>query len=321
MGEGRARRERPTAARHMTGKRAPASCRHPVPRPGLASGDDPGYAGRSRTSLPGVPRLERSYYHQYFFFEQDNWWFVSRRRILLALLRRTLPVREGLRILDAGCGTGINLEYLSEFGDVTGVDFADEAIEFCRRRGHDAVRQADLTHLDGWPDGEWDLVTALDVVEHIEDDGAVVRELVRVTRPGGYLLITVPAFPALWSDHDVVNHHKRRYRAHELRALVEGNGCELVRFTYMNSLLFPIAWLVRTWQQARRKLLGATDRVPHTDFVDYHPVVNAMLQAAFTSETPLVTTVGLPFGLSLVCLARKRPAAREAPPPPAGPSA
>ena len=83
--------------------------------------------------------MERTYYHEYFFFEQDNWWFVSRRRILLALLRRALPERRGLRVLDAGCGTGINLEYLAEFGDVTGVDFADEAINFCRRRGQESV--------------------------------------------------------------------------------------------------------------------------------------------------------------------------------------
>jgi SAM-dependent methyltransferase len=265
--------------------------------------------------------MERSYYQEYFFFEQDNWWFVSRRRILLALMRRSLPVRRGLRVLDAGCGTGINLEYLTEFGTVTGVDFADEAIEFCRRRGNDGVRKADLTHLDGWPDGEWDLVTALDVVEHIDDDRAAVRELVRVTKPGGHLLVTVPAFPALWSEHDEVNHHRRRYRASELRALLEGSGCELVRFTYMNSLLFPIAWIVRTWQRARRRVLGPPDHPPRTDFVDYHPVVNALLQAAFTSETPLVTTVGLPFGLSLVCLARKRPAAPAAPPAPSAPGA
>lgn len=252
--------------------------------------------------------MERTYYREYYFFEQDNWWFVSRRRILLALLRRTLPRRESLRILDAGCGTGINLEYLSEFGDVTGVDFADEAIDFCRRRGNASVRQADLTSLTGWADGEWDLVTALDVVEHIDDDHAAVRELVRVTKPGGHFLVTVPAFPALWSDHDEVNHHKRRYRAPELRALVEASGCEIVRFTYMNSLLFPVAWLVRTWQRLRRSLFGPPNHPPRTDFVDYHPVVNSFLQAAFTAETPLVTTVGLPFGLSLVCLARKKAA-------------
>ncbi|GJM44955.1 MAG: methyltransferase [Gemmatimonadota bacterium] len=250
--------------------------------------------------------MERSYYQEYFFFEQDNWWFVSRRRILLALLRRALPAKSGLQILDAGCGTGINLEYLAEFGNVTGVDFADEAIAFCQRRGNDSVRKADLTDLDGWPDAEWDLVTALDVIEHIDDDRSVVRELVRVTKPGGHLLVTVPAFPALWSEHDEVNHHKRRYRARELRTLLEENGCEVVRFTYMNTVLFPMAWLVRTWQQIRRRFQAPAEHAPKTDFVDYHPVVNSLLQFTFTAEAPFVTTTGLPFGLSLVCLVRKR---------------
>ncbi len=249
--------------------------------------------------------MERTYYREYFFFEQDNWWFVSRRRILMALLRRRLPKASGLKILDAGCGTGINLEYLAEFGDVTGVDFAEEAIDFCRRRGNGSVRRADLTRMEGWPDGEWGLVTALDVIEHIDDDRAVVRELLRVTKPGGHLLITVPAFPALWSEHDEVNHHKRRYRASELKNLVRESGGEVVRFTYMNSLLFPIAWVVRTWQRARRAMFGPPDHPPRTDFQDYHPVVNALLQATFTAEIPLVVSTGLPFGLSMVCLVRK----------------
>jgi len=252
--------------------------------------------------------VERSYYREYFFFEQDNWWFVSRRRILLAVLRRFLPRRSDLDILDAGCGTGINLDYLAEFGRVTGADDAEEAIAFCRKRGNDRVSRADLTRLDGWPDDRYDLVTALDVVEHIDDDRAAVRELVRVTRPGGHLLVTVPAFPGLWSDHDEVNHHKRRYRGREIRDLLASNGCDVVRFTYMNAFLFPVAWLVRTWQQARRRVLGPTSHPPRTDFVDYHPVVNGLLTAIFTAEIPLVTGIGLPFGLSAVCLARKRPA-------------
>ena len=250
--------------------------------------------------------MERSYYREYFFFEQDNWWFVSRRRILLSVLRTSLPRGGHLDILDAGCGTGINLDYLAEFGRVTGVDVAEEAIEFCRRRGNDQVRRADLTHLDGWADAQFDLVTALDVVEHIDDDRAAVRELVRVTRPGGYLLVTVPSFPALWSDHDEVNHHKRRYRGREIRDLLSACGCDIVRFTYMNAFLFPVAWLVRTWQQARRRIFGPPGHPPRTDFVDYHPVVNALLIAIFTAETPLVTTTGLPFGLSALCLVRKR---------------
>lgn len=252
--------------------------------------------------------MERTYYREYFFFEQDNWWFVSRRRILMAVLRRYLPPRRDLEILDAGCGTGINLDYLAEFGRVTGVDGSAEAIEFCRKRGHDGVVQADLTRLDGWADGRFDLVTALDVLEHIDDDRSAVRELVRVMRPGGMMLVTVPAFPGLWSAHDEVNHHKRRYRGAEIRQLLASHGCDLERFTYMNTFLFPLAWLVRTWQQARRRILGPSSHPPRTDFVDYHPVINALLLAIFTSETPLVTTSGLPFGLSALCLARKRAA-------------
>ena len=250
--------------------------------------------------------MERSYYREYFFFEQDNWWFVSRRRILMAVLRRFLPSRSGLMVLDAGCGTGINLDYLGEFGVVTGTDASEEAIEFCRARGHDGVVRADLTRLADWPDGCYDLVTALDVVEHIEDDRAAVRELVRVTRTGGHLLVTVPAFPGLWSEHDEVNHHKRRYRGREIRELLTANGCDVVRFTYMNAFLFPVAWLARTWQQIRRRVLGPPAHPPRTDFVDYHPVVNGLLTAIFTSEIPLVTGRGLPFGLSAMCLVRKR---------------
>jgi SAM-dependent methyltransferase len=250
--------------------------------------------------------LERSYYQEYFFFEQDNWWFVSRRRIFLALLRRCLPAgKRDLRILDAGCGTGINLEYLTEFGQVLGVDLSDDAIEFCRKRGNDRVRKMDLRSLAFEAD-EFDLVTLLDVVEHIDDDEAAIREAVRVARPGGLILVTVPAFPALWSDHDEVNHHRRRYRASALRQLVVSNGCEIVKFTYMNAFLFPIAYVVRTWQKLRRGISGPPAHPPRTDFVDYHPVVNGLLTAVFTAETPLVTTSGLPFGLSLLCLARKR---------------
>jgi SAM-dependent methyltransferase len=248
--------------------------------------------------------VERTYYHEYFFFEQDNWWFVSRRRILMSLLRKFLHRRD-CEILDAGCGTGINLEYLAEFGNVVGADSSEEAIEFCRRRGNQSVQLANLCNLD-WPDASFDLVTALDVIEHIDRDDDAVRELVRVAKPGGHLLVTVPAFPELWSEHDEINHHRRRYRKNELQELLEHNDCQIVKFTYMNAFLFPIAYAVRTWQQFRKKIRGESPHPPRTDFVDYHPVVNALLTAIFTAETPLVTWAGLPYGLSILCLAQKR---------------
>jgi SAM-dependent methyltransferase len=248
--------------------------------------------------------LDRSYYEEYYFFEQDNWWFVSRRRILLVLLRKLLPRTGNLEILDAGCGTGINLAYLEEFGRVTGVDNSEDAIRFCRKRGNAALLTADLRALPFDAD-HFDLVTALDVIEHIDEDASVVQNLVRVTKPGGHLLITVPPIPGLWSEHDEINHHKRRYRKQQLRALVEDAGCKIEKLTSMNSFLFPVAWTARTWQQLRRRIRSLPAHPPQTDFADYHPVVNALLTAIFTAETPLVTSVGMPIGLSLVCFARK----------------
>ena len=220
--------------------------------------------------------MEKSFYQEYFFFEKDNWWFVARRKILLHLLRSHLTRRAGLRVLDAGCGTGINVQVLGEFGHVTGVDISDDAIAFCRKRGDLSVIRGDLRALE-LPDESFDLVTALDVIEHIDADARATGELIRVTKPGGHVLITVPAYPSLWSEHDEVNCHVRRYRAEQLRALVIGHGCTIRRFSYMNTALFPLAYGARTIKRLRQRILGAPNRSPRSDFVDYPPALNRFL--------------------------------------------
>lgn len=247
--------------------------------------------------------MQHEYFDQYLHFEQENWWFTSRRRILFHLLRRRFHDQPPLDVLDAGCGTGINLRSLREFGDTTGADRAFEAVRFCSARNEHEVVLSDLVQL-ALPDNRFDLVTALDVLEHVDDDGAAFAELVRVTRPGGNLLVTVPAFPGLWSDHDEVNHHVRRYKPADFRRLMSRSGCGIEVFTYMNGFLLPVAWCVRTWQQIRRAILHRPPN-PHTDFVDYHPVLNTLLALVFTAEVPLVARSLLPFGLSMVCLVRK----------------
>jgi ubiquinone/menaquinone biosynthesis C-methylase UbiE len=148
-------------------------------------------------------------------------------------------------------------------------------------------------------------VTALDVIEHIDEDERALRELVRVTKRGGHLLIAVPAFPELWSEHDEVNQHVRRYRARALRDLVTRSGCSIRRFSYMNTALFPLAVGARAVQQIRRRLLGATSGAPKSDLVAYPAAINGLLTAIFAAESPFVRTIGLPCGLSIVCLARK----------------
>jgi ubiquinone/menaquinone biosynthesis C-methylase UbiE len=153
--------------------------------------------------------------------DERHWWYRGRRRVLRAAIER-LPLPPGARLLDAGCGSGRMLVELARYGEVTGVDVSWEAVAAARARGHDVVRAP--VEAMPFPDGAFDVVTCLDVIEHTADDLATLAELRRVTRPGGLLIATVPAYQALWSWHDEVNRHFRRYDRAELRALARTAG-------------------------------------------------------------------------------------------------
>ena len=154
--------------------------------------------------------MERNYYSEYFELEDRHWWFVGRRVILLSVLDRYVGRDRALQLLDFGCGTGTMAQHLAGFGTVEALDADHEAVAFCRQRGVSRV-----THLEGatvpFDDARFDVVTALDVLEHIEDDSTTLAELRRVLRPDGTLLCTVPAFPFLWGPQDEISHHFRRY--------------------------------------------------------------------------------------------------------------
>lgn len=249
--------------------------------------------------------VREDYYADYYEFENHNWWFVSRRRILAALLRKYWPRKNGpIRILDAGCGTGINLEFLTEFGTVTGVDSSDEAIRFCSLRNSKDARRADITALPFAADS-FDLVTALDVLEHIENDVQALDELARVCRPGGWLLITVPVFPSLWGEHDEINQHVRRYIPRHMLDLLHRSGFEIRHKSFMNTWLFPVALFWRSWRRLRRKFIQE-HTLARADNMHHHPWMNRILTGIFSSELPFVLGPGLPFGLSLVVLAEKK---------------
>ena len=249
--------------------------------------------------------MREEYYADYYEFENHSWWFVSRRRILRALLKKYLPKIDSKRtILDAGCGTGINLALLSEFGDVKGVDRSDEAIHFCNLRGENNVRKSEIETLP-FADGSFDLVTALDVLEHIPDDARALREIVRVCMPGGRVLITVPVFPSLWCEHDEINHHVRRYEPKQIRSLVSECGLVIERQSFMNAWLLPCA-LIWRWRKQIIGLFAKNKDLARADNMHHHPWINSLLTAVFSSETPFVTGPGLPIGLSLVIFARKK---------------
>jgi SAM-dependent methyltransferase len=241
--------------------------------------------------------------------EATHWWFRGRRQILAAALRR-LDARPR-RVLDLGCGAGTNLDLLGAVypgSAIVGVDLHLEPLQYCRSDRADPLAQADAARLP-LATGSIDLVAALDTLEHMPDDGAVLAELHRVCRPGGILLLTVPAFPFLWGNVDEAGHHYRRYRREELVATVTRAGFtpRLVRF--FNYLLFPPIAAVRLASRllpARR----ASNTQVRTDFdlVASGPV-NSLLARVFASEASLL---GLdpPFGVSLLCAAVRTPAER-----------
>ena len=246
--------------------------------------------------------MEKSYYEKYFHFEDENWWFVGRRRLLRSVIDAFVNGSAG-RVLDAGCGTGGMLAHLGPPSSVVGIDNERLALSFARRRGSTRLLQASATDLPFQSDS-FDTVYSLDVLEHLDDDRAGMSELKRVCRPGGTIIITVPAFRFLWSQHDVVNQHRRRYRASELRALVSGAGLQIRLLSYSNTALFPAVAGVRLAKKAWARLTRSS-KIPGADNEYVTEPWNSLLSALYASELHIIVRAPLPFGVSLVCVATK----------------
>jgi len=234
-----------------------------------------------------------------FRVEQSHWWHIGRRRIIASFVedicRRVSDRRP--RILDVGCGTGANLLLLSKYGDAEGVDISEDALAFCRERGLDKVRLGAAETLP-YEDGTFDLVTALDVVEHLDDDLAGLTELWRVLRPGGRVLLFVPAFMFLWGLQDDVSHHRRRYRLPELRRVLERAGFEIERTTYANITFFlPIL--------VGRQLMRLTGIKAESENNINVPALNGVFGRLLGAESWILRYMNLPFGVSGLCVAKK----------------
>ncbi len=242
--------------------------------------------------------MHESLYPQMRELEDRHWWFTGRRRIVAGVIRRLhLPAQA--RILDAGCGTGGNLPMLAGFGELTGAEFAAEAAVLARARGVCEVMRASLPNEMPFTAMQFQLVTLLDVLEHIDDDRASLQTLENLLIPGGHLLITVPAFPFLWGPHDESHHHKRRYRAAGLRALITEAGLDVQWLSYYNSSLFPAVAAVRLLHR-----LLPTGEAGNELALPPAPI-NVLLENLFAAEGHLLGRLTLPFGVSLIALARK----------------
>lgn len=245
--------------------------------------------------------MEERLYDEYARIQGYHWWFRGRRAIVGAVIGSELgSMTPGARILDVGCGTGTNLALLRRFGEVQGVESELAAVEFCRRNGEPDVEH----HLGSdlpFPDTSFDLVTLLDVIEHVEDDRVLLEEALRTLVPGGHVLVTVPAYMWMWGAQDEIAHHHRRYTRPQLRSSLAGAGFVPRRLTYFNSILFAPVAAIRL---ARR--LRPADAEPHSDFEMNRPgPFNSLLAGAFSSEARLVRRMDLPFGVSILCLARR----------------
>ena len=234
----------------------------------------------------------------------SHWWYRGRRRIVRGALDE-LGLPPAARLLDAGCAAGHMLDLLAEFGTAIGVDSDAASVAVAIECGRDAYTAA-LPELP-FPDGSFDASVCLDVLEHIEDDVAALTELARVTKPDGALLITVPAYQSLWSNHDVVNDHMRRYRAGTLKPVALRAGWRVERMTYFNSLLLPPAALVRLTERWRPR----EPAKEHSSDLERTPaVLNGLLELPMRIEAAILAggKRRLPAGLSLLAVLRREPA-------------
>jgi SAM-dependent methyltransferase len=231
--------------------------------------------------------------------EDAHWWYAGRRLIIKSFLERICKDLETPRphILDVGCGTGANLELLAEFGEVEGVDISHEALAFCRERGIGNVRHGAAEQLP-YADGAFDIVTALDVIEHLDDDVASLKEMRRVLKADGRVLLFVPAFMFLWGVQDDVSHHRRRYTIPRLRRALKAAGFEVERATYANITFFAPILLGRA-------LMRITGLRPASENNINVSALNGVLGRVLGAESALLSRMNFPFGVSALCVARR----------------
>lgn len=248
--------------------------------------------------------MEPAEYQRMFDLEDRHWWFQSRLRLVGRILRAEQPAREDgrpLRLLDLGCGTGMFLEREGADRMTVGLDLSRRALSFTRRRGIERLACGDSQAIP-LASGAFDVVTAFDLIEHVDSDASLVSEVHRVLRPGGILLATVPAHPMLWGAHDRALHHKRRYVWRQFDALFAPDLWISRRMTYSFAAIFPIAFVVRMLHR-----LVPERGQPRADTHMTNELLNRLLIGWHNRvETPWIERFGSPLGLSLLTVRKKR---------------
>ncbi len=243
--------------------------------------------------------MQAEIYEQMAHLEKKHFWFKARREVLALCLQRSLPEDQSEHplVLDAGCGTGGNLDTLSQFGTTFGVDNSQLACCFAPIEWRDRLAQGDLRHLPMQSD-MFNVVSLLDVLEHVHDQQMVLSELRRILKPGGALLLTVPAYKHLWSSHDTVHKHQRRYRKAELLKELVNAGFKVKYLSYYNTYLYPLVASVRLI----KKIMGTQEESDLQMPADW---INQLLYRLFRLERHWIGKLQMPFGVSLIAIAFK----------------
>ncbi|MGB1037498.1 MAG: class I SAM-dependent methyltransferase [Bacteroidia bacterium] len=250
--------------------------------------------------------MDPQFYKEYYTLERTNWWFTARLAILEGILKKKISKGQtNLKILNVGVATGATSEMLSKYGTVTSVEYDEECCKFLKEKtGIEAVN-ASLTELP-YSANQFDLVCAFDVVEHIEEDNLAVSEIRRVLKSKGMFFLTVPAYQFLWSNHDVVNHHFRRYTKSNFNSLFKDNNLKVEYSTYFNFWLFtPIAitrFILNMFKRGAEDDSSGSDN----DLTSSSNIINRILYPVFKSELSLLR-IGLkfPFGVSIMSIGTK----------------
>lgn len=235
--------------------------------------------------------------------EDAHWWFASRRAICEKIIGR-LGLPHDAKILEPGCGTGGNFTMLARHGKLYAMDADASALGFAASRASAELARGCLPNEIPFGDTRFDLVVMTDVLEHLDDEAGTLQALHARLRPGGWLVLTVPAFQWLWSGHDAALHHRRRYRAGRLRNLARAAGFTVVYLTYFNFILFPVIAGVRIWQRMRGTPTNGNHDAAGLEFVMPARPTNEILRMLFSSERHLLGKARIPLGVSLMLVAR-----------------
>ena len=237
-------------------------------------------------------------YKIYQEMEESHWWFLARHSIFIDILDKTMNSFQNLAVLDIGCATGAMLDNLDKYGKVTGIDASKSMVDYVNNKGRRKIYLGKLPENIPFEENRFDLITLLDVLEHINDDITALEVVFNLLKNDGILLCSVPAFRFLWTNHDEVNHHKRRYTLKELESKLIKVGFHIKKISYFNAFLFLPIFIVRQFNKINA---GAKN----SDFSLPNPVVNKLLTEIFAFEKHLLRFLSLPFGVSLLAVVQK----------------